>query len=127
MSLTDIDVHVAALWRDAGRALGIAVVTPFAAIGPRGDAIDALVWLRDFGAPRGALVCTADDPDELASRGIEWGYEVVDHDLYAYPAHYEHRFFLQILTRLGWSGSAADRPSWLPAAAPVVPRRRLSG
>jgi hypothetical protein len=111
----DDDQHIIALWREAAHDLQIGVVTPFSAIGPRGESIEALVWVRDFGTPRGALVCTSDDPENLALRGLEWGYEVVNYDSVAYPAHYDRRLFMWILAELGWVGAPAERPAWLDA------------
>jgi hypothetical protein len=109
------DEHVVALWREAARDLRIAAVSPFSALGPRGESALALVWLKDFGSPRGALVCTVDDPDDLATHALEWGYEVVTHSPFAYPEHYERRLFMQILDELGWSGTHGDRPPWVDA------------
>jgi hypothetical protein len=113
----DDDQHTIALWREAGHDLKIAIVMPFSAVGPQGESIGALAWLRDFGSPRGAVVCTADDPDNLALRGLEWGYEVVPYDPVAYPAHYDRRLFMRILADLGWQGEPAERPAWLDALA----------
>jgi hypothetical protein len=111
----DDDQHIISLWRDAARDLKIGIVAPFSAMGPRGDSIGALVWLRDFGSPRGALVCASDDPDNLAVRGLDWGYEIVGYDPAAYPARYDRRLFMRILAGLGWEGSPAERPAWLDA------------
>ena len=68
MPITDVDEHITTLWREAARDLGIGLVSPFAAISPRGESAAALAWLRDFGSPRGALVCTSDDPNDLSRR-----------------------------------------------------------
>lgn len=127
MSSTDIDTHVAALWREAGHVLGFSIVSPFAALGPRGESAGALVWLRDFGTPRGALVCTSTDPHGLATLAIEWGYEVVDHNPYAYPAQCDQNLFISILARLGWAGPPADRPTWMPRPSGPTWTPRTSG
>ena len=111
----DDDQHITGLWREAAHDLKITVVAPFSAVGPRGESIAALVWLRDFGSPRGALVCTSDDPDNLAVRGLEWGYDVVAYDAPAYPSRYDRRLFMRILADLGWEGRPAERPPWLDA------------
>ena len=111
----DDDQHIIALWREAAQDLRIGVVTPFSAVGPRGESIGALVWVRDFGTARGALVCTSDDPENLALRGLEWGYEVVPYDSFAYPAHYDRSLFMKILAELGWGGAPEERPPWLDA------------
>jgi hypothetical protein len=111
----DDDLHIVSLWRDAARDLKVAVVAPFSALGPRGESVEALVWLRDFGTSRGALVCKSEDPDNLALRGLEWGYEVVTYDPAAYPAHYDRRLFMRLLAGLGWAAAPADRPAWLDA------------
>jgi hypothetical protein len=116
MAITnDVDEHITTLWREAARDLGIALVSPFAAIGPQGESIPALAWLRDFGSPRGAVVCTSDDPRNLSQLALEWGYEIVDFDAFVYPARYDRRLFIGMLARLGWSGPPEHRPAWLDA------------
>lgn len=115
MPITDVDEHITTLWREAARDLGIGLVSPFAAIGPRGESAAALAWLRDFGSPRGALVFSSDDPKDLGRRALEWGYEIVDYDPFVYPSVYDRRLFIAMLARLGWAGPPENRPAWLDA------------
>jgi hypothetical protein len=115
MPITDVDEHITTLWREAARDLGIGLVSPFAAVGPRGESAPALAWIRDFGSPRGALVCTSDDPDDLGRRALQWGYEIVDYDPFVYPPRYDRRLFIAMLARLGWAGPPENRPPWLDA------------
>ncbi len=115
MATNEVDTHITTLWREAARDLNIGLVSPFAAVGPRGEAISALAWLRDFGTPRGSLICTSDDPDNLGRLALEWGYEIVDYNPFIYPARYDRRLFIAMLARLGWAGPSEDRPAWLDA------------
>jgi hypothetical protein len=102
------------LWAQAAADLGLDIDVPYSVRLPSGASVDARVHLRNFGGDNGMLVVSDYSIvsmllDELASQG--YGFSVLDDPLQSEV--YDREVFIEMLTDWGWSGTSAERPSWI--------------
>lgn len=102
------------LWIQAASDLGLEIHVPYSVRLPSGVSVDARVHLQNFGGINGMLVVSDYSSismlfDEITSQG--YGFSVLDDPL---PSEvYDREVFIEMLVDWGWSGTSAERPSWM--------------
>jgi len=105
-----------AKWEEARDDLGIEIVAPYEVDLKNGIKVRAELLVRTFGARIGTLVFTEIDAvwphrNELSSLG--YGYSVLDEPTDKANELYDRELFIDMLSEWEWTGTEAEKPSWL--------------
>jgi hypothetical protein len=101
-------------WQQAASDMGLEIVSPFRLQMPDNREIEFEVLLKNFGAKNGMLlVSNYSKIEKVMSIILEMGYgcSVLSPSLESY--RYSREDYEDVLADWGWSGPAADEPTWL--------------
>jgi hypothetical protein len=112
--MNDAVSKVLTIWQQASNDLGLDIVAPFVLQLPSGVQINAIFFLKNFGAQEGMLIVSKFDDvsqyvDELTQAG--YGFSVLSK--YRSDTNYVRDNIVDVLRDWGWSGPPDSRPAWL--------------
>jgi hypothetical protein len=100
------------VWRQAASDLGIRFESPFRLRTHLGEEVECAGWLPDFAGPKGMLIISMEDPDEVRDLAEEQGYYTSGLNPRYYEL-YDRDRFIGMLSELGYAGPPDRAPAWL--------------
>lgn len=103
--------RVRAAWQAAADDLDIRFISPFQLRHPDGHVVECTGLLPDFGGPKGTVITSREDPDEVFELADCFGHFTSGLNPRYYEIYHRARF-IETLCDWGWSGEGSP-PPWL--------------
>ena len=104
------DTQLIEALNEATKELGLDCVSPYEVELKNGDTIVYLALIKEFGSPKGTLICSRSVCPEGYSEEYKYFVSVLSHDYY-FPYH--RTDYIEMLQDWGWFGEDFRKPSWL--------------
>lgn len=99
-------------WEKAGKDLGIEFICPYEFSDRKGGSFSCTGLVKNFGAPKGVLIISRKDGDNLFDIGPNLGYYTPSLNPRYYEC-YDQEKFIETLREWGWYGPENKKPKWL--------------